>query len=539
MDLTPINYIIYILISLGNSVLLCLLGYKFFHILQLSDYKLIGFVEWVKDTKARYFGRVISLSFLSFICAIVTNACFITYSYYVAFIGLIPYIILTIIFRINVINAKMKTPLKSTHRLARLVGVLFVLSFFVSFGLIMLSRILPDILFICILTLSPLLLVLLVLFAHIILMPYERLVEIRFMKRAKKKLAKYPYLIKIGITGSYGKTTTKYILNSILSKKYNVCMSPHSFNTSMGLCKVVDKYLEPYHEVMIAEMGASETGDINYLCKFIKPSMGIITGISNQHLRTFFSMNNIKNTKYELVKNVEKQDNAFMVFNGTNEIVEEFYTKCKCDKNIIGTKKDCDIVFSNVKLSLTGTTFDITYNKNTYTVKTNLIGQGVVQDICMAMCIALRLEMQIEDIIDAIKDIKQISHRLEVKNENDYTILDDSYNSNTFGYKQALEMLSIAKGKKIIVTPGLVELGRAENDCNKTLGNDISKICDVCIIVNESNYNAIEQGIKENTNSKTQIIKAVNLDDAKIKLSSIIEKDSCILFENDLPDNYL
>ena len=296
--------------SLINAVILCLLGYKFLQILQLSDYKLTGYIEWAKDTKAKYLGRMLSLVFLSLACSLVINACLVSYWQYISYISLIPYIILSIIFRVNVINAKMKTPLKSTYRMTRLVSCLFIICALASFGLLQLSEILPNYLHETIITLSPILLVFLVPLAHLINLPGEELNKLRHIKIAKRKLKKYPYLIRIGITGSYGKTSTKYILNSILSSKYNVCMTPHSFNTAMGLCQVVDKYLEPYHEVLIAEMGANTCGDIAFLCNIIEPQMGIITGVGNQHLRTFYTRNNIKNTKYELVKHIENKENA-------------------------------------------------------------------------------------------------------------------------------------------------------------------------------------------------------------------------------------
>ena len=297
--MTELDYFLFTILSIINSILLCYLGYKFLQILQLSDYKLSGYIEWAKDTKAKYLGRILFLCSISFGSALVVNACFIQYSKFFAYASLLLYLILCPIFILNIIKAKKKTPLKSTYRMNRLITTLFIVCFCATFALLMLSSILTDILYISIITLSPILLVFLIPLAHLIILPFEELNKIRHIKIAKKHLKKYPYLIKIGITGSFGKTSTKYILNSILSSKYNVCMSPHSFNTPMGLCKVVDKYLEPYHEILIAEMGANYCGDIAFLCGMIEPQIGIITGVGNQHLRTFYSMNNIKNTKYE------------------------------------------------------------------------------------------------------------------------------------------------------------------------------------------------------------------------------------------------
>ena len=197
-----ITLILFICLSVLNATLLCLLGYKFLQILQLSDYKLNGYIEWAKDTKAKYLGRILFLCFMSFAGAIVINACFISYSEYFAFASLILYFILTPIFIANLLNAKKKTPLKSTHRMSRLIVVLFVVCFFASFGLLYLSTILPNILYVNIITFSPLFLIFLVPLAHILILPFEELNKARHINIAKKQLKKYPYLIKIGITES-------------------------------------------------------------------------------------------------------------------------------------------------------------------------------------------------------------------------------------------------------------------------------------------------------------------------------------------------
>ena len=535
-----IDLILEIFVSIVNAVLLCLLGYKFLQILQLSDYKLVGYIEWAKDTKAKYLGRILSLVFLSLACTLVINACLSSYFEYLTYIALIPYVIYCIIFRVNVINSKMKTPLKSTRRMGRLIVCLFIICGLASYGLLRLNDLLPLFLHETFITITPLLLVFLVPLAHIIMYPWEELNKLRHIRIAKRKLKKYPYLIKIGITGSYGKTSTKYILNSILSSKYNVCMSPHSFNTAMGLCQVVDKYLEPYHEVLIAEMGANTCGDIAFLCKLIEPQMGIVTGVGNQHLRTFYSRNNVKNTKYELVKHIEQKEKGFMVFNGNNETTAEFYNTCKCEKALVSVeqKDNCYLYAKDIKLSTTGTEFNVVYDNQTYPCKTNLIGEHYVQDILMAIAIALKLDVPMKNIINSIAELQPTAHRLEYKKVNNYNVLDDSYNSSVEGYQSALKVLNLFKGKKIIVTPGLVELGFEEKQCNNDFGKAISEVCDVCIIVNEANKESISSGIASNENNKTIIVEASSLDDAKIKLTQYLEEDCCVLFENDLPDNY-
>ena len=178
------------------------------------------------------------------------------------------------------------------------------------------------------------------------------------------------------------------------------------------------------------------------------------------------------------------------------------------------------------------------YENNEYECSTNLVGKHNIENILTATTLALKLNVDIKDIVESIKDLEPVTHRLELKDMGKYRILDDSFNCSVEGYKSALEVLSLQSGKKIIVTPGLVELGRDEKQANIDFGLAISKICDVCIVVNQANAKEIIEGIESNKKSKTQIIQAINLDDAKIKLSDYLKNNACILFENDLPDNY-
>lgn len=532
-----IETIIFLSISTLNACFLCFDGYKFLQILQLSGYKLRGYIEWAKDTKAKYLSRLLFLSLLSFSGALVFSCAFFNINKYLGLCGLFFYIILNVVFLRNLFSTKKKTPLKTTYRMNRLIGMLFVLCFFSSFGLLKLSTLLPAQFYGVLIALSPIFIIILVMISHLILYPYEELNKIRYINQAKHKLKKYPYLIKIAITGSYGKTSTKYILNHLLSKKFNVCMSPHSFNTPMGLCKVVSKYLEPYHEVLITEMGANSCGDIAYLCSIINPTYGIMTGIGNQHLRTFYTMTNIKNTKYELVKSVCTQ-NGYMIFNGENSTTKEFYDMCKCEKQIVSTSEKIGVYASDIKLTQKETSFILHYGDDEVLCKTSLLGKHNIEDILLASALALRLGLSLESIKESISELKPIAHRLEVKEKGNCTIIDDSFNSSVQGYKSALQVLNLFSCKKIIITPGLVELGREEKVCNQDFGRAISEVCDVCIIVNKANAQEILEGIKSNEDSDIEVVEALNLDDAKLKLNNYLKERAVVLFENDLPDNY-
>lgn len=439
-------------------------------------------------------------------------------------------------------NAPKKTPLKQTFRMNRLIACLFIILAITSFLLFWLSveiipRYIPYVRF-SIVALSPLLLPLLVPLAHFIMLPFEILNHKKFISWAKKKLKKYPNLIKIGITGSVGKTSTKFILNSLLSEKYNVCMTPHSFNTPMGITKVVLDYLKPSHEVLITEMGAKQVGEIKYLCDIINPKYGILTSVGSQHLSTFGSLENIAKTKYELISSLPKDGIA--VFNGDNEPSLPLYEKCDIEKILVSTKDENVYARAkNVKISDKGINFDLCIGEESINCKTKLLGNHNLQNILMCAALAYKLGLTLEQIRIGIAKLNPINHRLELKKENGLIILDDSFNSSVEGSNSALDVLKLfKKGKKIVVTPGLVELGQMEKEANFNFGAKMAEVCDYAIIVNQVNKDSITEGLKSKDFEDEKIIYALSLLDAKLKIKELAKAGDIILFENDLPDNY-
>ncbi len=538
------NLYISIALSIINGVMLCFCGYKFLHMLQLSGYKIQGYKIWLKDTHAKYILRIAMLSLMSLICMLVTVALFDSYiseQSYLAYLGLIFYLIFMIVFIVNMYNAPKKTPLVQTHRMTRLCIMLGLIMAGLTFILIYVTtEFIPFVRFSSI-AITPLLLPITVPIAHGILVPFENLNSLRYIFFARKKLKKFNNLIKIAITGSYGKTSTKYILNTILSKKFNVCVSPHSYNTPMGITKVILDYLKPSHNVLITEMGAKQIGDIKYLCDIVKPQYGILTSIGNQHLATFGTLENIVKTKNELILSLPKE-NGLAVFNGENEKCKELYEKCTINKIFIKIDKD-DKAYAyakNIKITNRGIEFILVIDKNEVECKTKLLGKHNLQNILLCSALSYKLGLTLEEIKLGIAKLEPINHRLELKKENGLTILDDSYNSNVDGYKSALEVIKLFKGgKKIIVTPGLVELGNKENEENYNFGKNLAKVADYVIIVNNTNYEQIYNGlISENFNTNN-IIAVSSIIEAKLKIKEIARKNDIILFENDLPDNYV
>lgn len=541
-NISNISFMFAILISTLNAVMLIFLARKFFQILQLSGYKIKGYNHWLKDTKAKYVSRLLLLTSLSLCCVLVINFLLDisnTHSYF-AYIGFLLYLYFAITLVVNVWKTPQKTPLVQTRRMSRLMTLLFLIGFIISFVFIWFSTVYLPFLDFGAVVLTPILLPILVPLVHFILLPLEAFIRHCYIQGAKQKLKKYSNLIKIGITGSYGKTSVKHILNKLLEKKYNVCMTPHSFNTPMGITKVVLKYLKPENEVLITEMGAKQKGDIKYLCDIIHPMHAILTGIGNQHYETFGNQQNIIDTKNELVLSLPQDANV--VFNIESENSKKLFEKCKLKNKFAVSFENGDILsVSDIKLSVLDTEFTLIYGKKHKNCKTKLIGKQNILNILLASTLALKLGVEFDDIVDAINELEPINHRLEPLQNQNMIILDDAYSSNEEGAKCALEVLALAKdATKICITPGIVELGKEEKQINKNFGKQIAKSADFVVIVNKINENALKEGLLENGFNEKNIITADTLNESKIKLKDLLKPDKkyVVLFMNDLPDNY-
>ncbi len=542
---TNINMYIAIALSAINGVLLCFASYKFFQIIQLTGYKVKGYFLWLKDTKAKYLFRISMLAFLSVVCSVVCNVLFDMFdsNYLYSYIGLIFYFYFAIVFINNLYSAPKKVPLKYTARMSRLIVLLFLFVAGISFILIAVFTELGlhwqffRVFKFSVLCLTPLLLPVLVPLVHLIMVPIEKLITQRYVFEAKIHLKKREDLIKIGITGSFGKTSTKYMLNSILSKKYNVCMTPHSFNTMVGVAKVVNDYLKPENQVLIAEMGARNVGDIKQLADFVSPKYAIITNIGSQHMLSFGSYENIEKTKYELIESLP--EDGFAVFSGDNEGCCRLYEKCPTRKVLVNNTLNSKIHVDNIKVSTKGTSFTLIIEGEEHKFTTKLIGKHNVNNLLLCVAMALELGLTIDEIKDAVANLKPVPHRLEVSENNGITILDDSYNASVEGVEAALEVLSKFSNNRIVVTPGLVELGKLEKEENIKYGEKLAKVADYVIIVNQVNLDSIKQGLENKKFDKEKIFTVDTLKDAKTKLKDIVKEGDTVLFENDLPDNYI
>ena len=389
--------------------------------------------------------------------------------------------------------------------------------------------------------------------ANLLIYPLERTINGAYLLSARKRIKTLQPRV-IGITGSYGKTSTKYILRQILSQKFNTLMTPDSYNTPMGICKVIRGELTPEHEVFIVEMGAYKRGDIRELCNLASPEIGILTAVGPQHLERFKSIENIAKTKYELIESLPSSGLA--VFNCDNEICAELANKREQSGNpvrryatepfsVASVSDSAELTAANIRYTDEGLAFTarVSIGSGEVTeaeIRTQLLGKHNVSNILAAMAVAVECGMTLEEIRVAIANLEPVPHRLQLtSNGGDVTIIDDSFNSNPVGAEAALEVLTEIQGrKKVLVTPGMVELGEREYEENKRLGERAADVCDLVILVGPTRTTPILDGLKAAHYPSQQIIVALNLEEVKQHLATQVQAGDVVLFENDLPDNY-
>ena len=367
---------------------------------------------------------------------------------------------------------------------------------------------------------------------HYIILPLEILIKKIYILRARAKLGKKK-IIKIGITGSFGKTSTKNILTSILEKQYKVCFTPLNYNNEMGITKTVLGNLDD-HDIFIAEMGARKRFDISKVASIVRPNIAILTSIGKAHLQSFKTLSEIEKTKYELCESLSKDGKA--IFNGDSKSTLKLYRKFAGNKFLTNAEKAFAYA-KNVQCSCDGSKFDLVIDGKEFKASTKLLGMCNIDNIVTAAACAYILDVPAKDIVDAIKMLEPTPHRLEILSKTPI-VIDDSYNSNEVGFSEALEVLSKFSGKKIVVTPGIVELGKEQKSVNFKIGCQIADVADFIVIMNEINKNDIYCGaISHNFNSKNIFFANTRKKQEEI-LKLLVNEKTVILFENDLPDNY-
>ena len=425
---------------------------------------------------------------------------------------------------------KAKKPLKFTMRIKRLYGICLIAIF--------LTAILCELFFKPVMYLFPLFLPVWIALGGLVAWPVEKAISEMYFRDAQRILKERKDLIRIGITGSWGKTSVKFILGTILQEKYYTLVTPSSFNTPMGVTKVIRSSLEPGHRVFIAEMGARHVGDIRELCRLVHPEFGILTSVGPQHLDTFKTIERIAGTKYELIEAIPENGACF--FADDQGICRELYQKTEKRKWLTGTEKDIDDIWvEDIRVSPEGSRFTLCTKTEKVSCNTKLLGEINIRNILLCVAVAKELGLTMEQIVRGISRVEPVEHRMQIIPGGDgITLIDDAFNSNIRGAEQAFKVLKAFSGNRIVVTPGMVELGKQEYSMNREFGKMMADGCDVAILVGKKRSEAISEGLKAAGFSPEKIYVVDSLDDANALMRKIIRRGDVVLFENDLPDNY-
>lgn len=368
--------------------------------------------------------------------------------------------------------------------------------------------------------------------------PIENNIQEGFKKQARKKLASMPHLKVIAITGSYGKTSTKFMVRDLLKERFSVCSTPGSYNTPMGICKVINNDLQSHHQILILEMGARYEGNIQELCDIAQPNISIVTNVGVAHLETFGSQEVIAREKGTLVDNLSM--NGAAILNGDDEYVREMGSDRPDIERVLVGLNHGDIKAGQISYNTEGTRFEAEINGDRISFQTKLLGAHNVQNMLLAIGTAHYLGIRAKTMSLGASNIEPVEHRLELKKAGGFFIIDDAFNSNPVGAKNAVEILGqFNSGKRIIITPGMVELGDIEFEENKKFGEAIAAAnLDKIILVGEERAEPILEGIESVENQGEKVSVVNSLFEANDLLKSFVQAGDVVLYENDLPDVY-
>lgn len=366
--------------------------------------------------------------------------------------------------------------------------------------------------------------------------PIERCVYLSYRNKAIKKLKTLEIPV-IGITGSYGKTSSKNVIDEILNIKFNAYASPKNYNTDYGIILTVNNYLDKFNDYFIAEMGAFKRGDIAKICEIARPKYGILTIIGEAHLDTFGSKENIRQGKFELIESLP--EDGLAILNGDDEYQRNYHLRNDCSVCWIGIdNKDVDLYATNIQLSHLGTSFDVKFkdDEKFYPFQTKLLGNHNIYNLLVGILLGKKLGMAIEEIERGIARIKPVEHRLSMSKLGNLNIIDDAYNSNPIGSKMAVEILGLMPGTKIIVTPGMIELGERQYSLNQKFGTYIAQHVDYAILIGKEQTKPIYDGLMESKFPEDKIFVLNDVREAFPLMKKLGDDETYVLLENDLPD---
>ena len=519
------------------GIILSVAGGSSLGIMQQCGYKNRDYWRWLRRKDNLFYNRLSVLALMLALATAVVSLCF-SFLSYAWSIGLAAatYLFLCLLFILASKKYALKVKVNCSGRVIRLYTLFALLNVILAIAAFWGLKALADwngseiyaLIAYAPLALLPICLPTTLLLANAITGVFENARNRKFVKRAGQVLNETE-IIRVGIVGSYGKTSVKNILKTILSEKYSVVETPESYNTPMGIAKTVFSPEFAKKQIFIAEMGARKAGDISELCTLVQPDYAIFTGVCEQHIATFENLDAVWQEKSVILSSVQK--------------------KAVCGKSLRAPIENAGLSqekityaldAENITLGATETEFVLKLDGEDVHAKTRLLGKAAVENIALAAALAKELGMSAEEIEQGISALQSIPHRLALIEQNGVYILDDGYNCNPVGAQEAIAALSRFEGGKCMVTPGIVECGVLEEKINERLGQQIAKAnLDKVILVGDTLVGAVKSGYALAGGEATKLSVVKTLDLAQEELSKWIKAGDCVLFMNDLPDVYI
>ncbi|MFZ0179887.1 MAG: UDP-N-acetylmuramoyl-tripeptide--D-alanyl-D-alanine ligase [Candidatus Dormiibacterota bacterium] len=445
-----------------------------------------------------------------------------------------------------------KRPLVMTARMRRLLiagGFLaVVLAAGLALGIVTLHPVISAILVLIaggvVTALSEILLVA----ANVVTKPAEARIRRHYLGLAAARM-KIVDPVVVAVVGSFGKTSTKHILAQLLQPSVNTLPTRKSFNTLMGVTRVINEDLTPGHRVFIVEMDAYAQGEIAAMSDLVHPRMAIITAIGPQHMERFGTIERIAAAMYE-VASALPADGTLIVYTG-DQAGAVLAARARADQRQLiryaladdAETVDADVVASSIRIDSHGGAFRWRWDAEGLDreVTIPLLGRHQVANVSAALAAVRTLGYSIDDAITAAASLEQVEHRLQLMaSAGPLTVIDDSYNANPVGVHNGLEVLAAMSGaQKFLVTPGLVELGSVETEENRRYGEHAAKVCDHVIVMSAKTSAALCAGLRDGGMSEDRIHVVETLDEATTLLRRLSRPGDVVLFANDLPDTYL
>ena len=396
-------------------------------------------------------------------------------------------------------------PLVWTDRVKRFYAAMLLFAIFISFAFQDFTVVIPLFL------------------AYFVSLFIEKMLFNGFKVKAEKKIESMNKMKVVGITASYGKTSIKNYIEHLLKAKYKTYATPRSVNTLGGVMKDVNDDLPADTEVYVVEMGARGEGDIAEISTFVNPHYVVVGKIGPAHIEYFKTMENIRNTKMEILQTA-RLEKAW--------VHESAMVKPERIVHTFGGKENLDIrsniaapefVIENVEATLEHTKFTL----DGVSYSANILGAFNAMNLAAAVLVAKELGLTDEEIQKQLSTLEPVAHRLQRLDAGGKVILDDSFNGNIDGTMASFDLATTYEGRKVVITPGLVEV---DDELNIQVAKRANEVFDVVIVTGDLNYAIFKDHVEAD-----KLVKLASKAEMEAMLIEQTRAGDLILFANDAP----